>query len=227
MRRRVWVARAVCLTIGASAGGAAGWILRGDQSPPSAKTPFIPPRAQLLDLRDLHTGGPEEVAAAWVRFTRSNPFGTFGVAIWKRPTPASRWQRIYSRSMTGAKEYNFNDIQLRAADLTLDGSDELIVLEDLDGSAGSYNYRVLRVDGLDVRQLEARQTSEDQTTIVVEPGALISYDGVGKDPRTLTAIHCCPRYWRRTVKRWNGRRLVETGVSRVETRPAGRYVESY
>jgi len=227
MQGRVWVALAVCLTVGASAGGVVGWILRGDQSPPSAQTPFIPPGAHLLDLRDLQTGGPDEVAAAWVRFTRSNSFGTFGVAIWKRPTQGSRWQRIYSRSTPGGKEYSFNDIQLRAADLTLDGTDELIVFEDLGGSAGSYDYRVLLVEGLEVRQLEARHTSEDQTTIVVQPGALISYDGVGKDPKTLTSIHCCPRYWRRTVKSWNGNRLVETGVSRVETRAAGRYVEGY
>lgn len=211
----------VLLLLAASvlAGALIGWMLRGEPASMTAPPPFVPGEARLLDIRKLRTGGPAKVAVSWVRFGKDEPFGVFTVSLWERLPASSSWHPIYTRSVSGSKAYGLHDIRLRTADITLDGRDELVIFEDLDGSAGNYLYRVLKVDGDQVRQLEARLTSTDDTTIIAQPGALISYDGIGKDPKTLAGIHCCPRYWRRTVKRWNGTRLVSAEVTRAETRP--------
>jgi hypothetical protein len=161
---------------------------------------------------------PTQLAVAWAANLNSSP-QTFGVTIWQRR--GTTWRRLYERGIRTGKSTNLSGLaglSLDVVDLTRDGRDELIVYEDRDGSAGAFLYRVLQTVPR-VRQLEARLTSFDETRLFVRWGALISYDGVGRTPETRDALHCCPLYWIRTVKRWNGSRLVTVSRRRVKKPP--------
>jgi hypothetical protein len=215
MRYRSSIAVLAALGVGI----AVGWLAHGGEKTVTRTRDLAPAGARTLDAQALRAqSGPSQVAVAWLRNPDRYP-SEFGLTIWQRRSTAGAWQRIYERRITQSKEQFIHDIRMRTADVTRDGRDDLLVFEDLDGSAGNYVYRLLTTDGGRVRQLAARKTSMDETTVFAEYGELISYDGVGKNPKTLADIHCCPLYWQRTVRRWNGKRLVTAATERAKRRP--------
>ena len=217
MRYRSWAALLVALGVGA----AAGWFAHGDKKTAARAPDFAPPGATVLDSRALRAqSGPSQVAVAWRRGDPNDYPTEFGLTIWQKAAGGRVWRRLYERRVPFSKLSNIHDLRLHTADVTRDGREDLLVYEDFDGSAGVYVYRLLTTEGGKARQIAARRTSEDDTTVFAQYGELISYDGIGKDPKTALSIHCCPLYWQRTVKTWNGQRLVTARVARTKRRPA-------
>jgi hypothetical protein len=222
VHRRTWALVGLAAVVGATAGAASTVLLSSDKgSPPhdSQLGALVPADGALRDMRVLRSNsGSVQVALVWTRAIRDGEaWAEFDLSIWQQDK--ARWHRLYHRRLAGTKEMGIDDVRLRTTDFTLDGRDDLLVIEDHNGSAGAYVYRVVTTHGGSARQIEARSTSFDQTSVLAEHGALISYDGVGKDPKTLLSIHCCPLYWQRTVKKWNGERLVTVATRRVGARP--------
>lgn len=218
MPRAVWVA-APALVGGLLLGSALGWLAHGDKRDRTiavTQPSLIPAGTEATDIRVLH--GTSQIAVAWQRNADGSP-AEFGLTIWQRRNRGPGWDSIYTRRISTINGSNIHDLRLKAVDLTLDNRDDLFVYEDHDGSGGCFVYRVLTTKPGQARQIAARSTCSDQTTVLTQPGELISYDGVGKDPKTSFGIHCCPLYWRHTVRKWNGKRFVVVSSSRSKTRP--------
>ncbi|HEV8603700.1 MAG TPA: hypothetical protein VGQ68_09945 [Gaiellaceae bacterium] len=218
---RLWLWIGTTLVLGLVAGGLGGWFAHGEQRTVTRARDIAPPGSQVLDMRVLRSQtGPTQLAVAWRRGDPNDYPTEFGLTIWQRAGVRSPWRRLYERRIPVSKLANIHDLRLRTADVTRDGREDLLVFEDLDGSAGVYVYRLFTTDGGNVRQIAARLSSEDDSTVIANYGELVSYDGVGKDPKSGSYIHCCPRYWRRTVQRWNGERLVTAKITRTKSRPS-------
>jgi hypothetical protein len=220
MNRVGWALAAVLAAVG-FAGGVIFERTTHETVATKVTVSFMPEGALMLDVRRLRTSfGPEQLAVAWARTPPGSVWAVFGLSIRQRDQPGASWRQVYSRRIPTSKERGMHDIRLRTADVTGEGREDLLVVEDHGGSAGAFVYRLLTTtDNGEVRQIEARRTSEDETTVLARYGELVSFDAVGKDPKTIPGIHCCPLYWQRTVKRWNGQRLVTFRVSRVQQRP--------
>jgi hypothetical protein len=161
---------------------------------------FVPPAA----------GIPPEIVLTW-----DDDLGLHGLSVWQRArAPFADWRRIY---LLRRDESLVEKLTATFGDATGDGHDDVLVFQDQDGSGGWGTYRLLAVVAGRMRQLYVRVASSDWTAIHLARGALVVRDGIGKDPRSAGDIHCCPRFIRTRVKRWNGRALVDV---KVTTRPA-------
>jgi hypothetical protein len=156
-------------------------------------------------------GIPPEIVVTW-----DDDRGLHGLAVWqRRPGLVGDWSRIFTRRREDVAP--FQRFETTVGDVTGDGHQDLLVFEDEDGSGGWGTYRLLAVVSGAMRQLYVRRASSDWTAIRLGHHALLVRDGIGKDPRSAGNIHCCPRFIRTRVKRWNGRALVDV---RVTTRRA-------
>ena len=174
---------------------------------------LIPERGRVWSARVVPAaaGIPPEIVVTW-----DEEVGLRGLAVWQRHRGfVGRWRRIYLRRR--GDESPFQRFETTTGDVTGDGHQDVLVFEDEDGSGGWGTYRLLAVVSGTMRQLYVRRASSDWTTIRLRHGAHAVSDGIGKDPRSAGSIHCCPRFIRTRVKRWNGRALVDV---RVTTRRA-------
>lgn len=151
-------------------------------------------------------GIPPQVAVAWQQVAlvgdRSH---RRGLAIWQRAGRHPRWRRVYSLVVP---VYGVNRFALQKGDATGDGHPDLLLFEDMDGSAGCGVFRLLATIGGQITQVVVRRACMDNAAIALQGGALVMYDGIVRDPRTLDQIHCCWSVWLRTAQRWRGRKLV-------------------
>jgi hypothetical protein len=128
-----------------------------------------------------------------------------GLAIWQRAGREPTWRRIYSLVVP---VYGVNRFALQKGDVTGDRHADLLLFEDTDGSAGCGVFRLLATVRGQITQLLVRRACMDSAAVALQGGALVMYDGLVRDPRTLDQIHCCWSVWLRTVQRWRGRKLV-------------------
>ena len=150
-------------------------------------------------------GIPPQVAVAWeqVALVGSSSLRR-GLAIWQRLGRRPTWRRVYSRVVP---VYGVNRMTVQKGDVTGDRHPDLLLFEDTGGSAGCGVYRLLATVRGRITQLLVRRACVDDAAVVLHGGALVMYDGIVRDPKTLWQIHCCWKVWQRTVQRWHGPKL--------------------
>jgi hypothetical protein len=115
------------------------------------------------------------------------------------------WHRVYTHETsrddgTGIRRY---DVSL--GDASGDGRPEVLIFFDTDGSAGNGSYHLFASVGYRLRQVFAKELSNDEGTISFARRALVVREGVDyRGP----GVHCCYRRVRETRLRWNGSRMV-------------------
>jgi hypothetical protein len=149
---------------------------------------------------------PPQVAVSWeqIALVGSRSLRR-GLLIWQRLGRGPSWRRVYSRIVP---VYGVNRLTVQRGDVTGDRHPDLLLFEDTDGSAGCGVYRLLATVRGRITQLFLRRACLDGAAVVLHGGALVMYDGIVRDPKTLNQIHCCWTVWQRTVQRWRGRKLV-------------------
>jgi hypothetical protein len=155
---------------------------------------------------------PPQVAVSWeqIALVGSRPLRR-GLVIWQRLGRRPTWRRVYSRVVP---VYGVNRLTVQKGDVTGDRHQDLLLFEDTDGSAGCGVYRLLATVRGRITQLFFRQACLDDAAVVLHGRALVMYDGIVRDPKTLNQIHCCWTVWQRTVQRWRGRKLVSVERTR-------------
>jgi hypothetical protein len=170
---------------------------------------LIPERGRVWSARVVPAaaGIPPEIVVTW-----TEGVGLRGLAVWQRHRGfVGQWRRIYLRRR--GDNSPFQKFKTTIGDVTGDRHQDVLVFEDEDGSGGWGTYRLLAVVSGTMRQLYVRRASSDWTTIRLGRRGLVVSDGIGKDPRSAGSIHCCPRFIRTRVKRWNGHALVDVSVT--------------
>ena len=186
---------------------------------------LVPRDAEPVQTWRIYTGGgiPPQVALAWQRTSVvGSDFDTGGVVIWQRIGQTARWRRVYSLIFPANRVLG---VGLHTGDVNGDQRADLLLFEDTDGSAGCGIYRLLANLPGRIKQLAVRQACEDNAAVSLQRGALVMYDGIVKDRRTLEDIHCCWSVWLRTEMRWRGGRLVRVRTSRTGPPPRSRRTE--
>jgi hypothetical protein len=181
---------------------------------------LIPRDAVVVRAWPIPAGGgvPPQLAIGWRRVSLLySPLNTSGLVIWQQAERS--WRLAYSlRFPTG----RVSSLYARAGDVNGDLHADLLLFEDMGGSAGCGVYRLLATTHGRVRQLLVRRGCTDDTRVGIARGSLVMYDGLVKDRRTLNQIHCCWTTWLRTTLRWRGPTLVSTATERL--RPLPRHV---
>jgi len=134
-----------------------------------------------------------------------------GLVIWQRLGRRPTWRRVYSRVVP---VYGVDRLTVQRDDVTGDRHPDLLLFEDTDGSAGCGVYRLLATVRGRITQLLVRRACLDDAALVLHGGALVMYDGIVRDPKTVYQVHCCWTVWLRTVQRWHGRKLVSVERTR-------------
>jgi hypothetical protein len=169
---------------------------------------FAPAFARIETKRLPAAGGePEQVVVAWSRAVRrgDESFSGFtdapeqGFLAWQRATP-KRWELVYERPLECCPATN-----VEAGDLTGDGHLDALTNES-QGSGGCGFTRVLISSGGRLREEFAYEGCD--YSMRIEKGAVALADGVGPCPFEGGA-HCSGGT-RKTIKRWNGTKLVTT-----------------
>jgi hypothetical protein len=121
------------------------------------------------------------------------------LALWRRGVREWRLVGRFARSA-----YAF---ELETADLTGDGAAEVLVHQDEDGSGVCGFWRVFQAEPR-FHEVFVRAGCLDNREVHLVRGRVVVWDGIVKDPRSGSYIHCCWSRWRRTELAWNGRGLV-------------------
>jgi hypothetical protein len=197
--RSVWIALAAIL-----AGSLLGAYLLGRALEKRTEKPSLAPRgARVLDERRL---SDDQRVVTWRAggHAEEPSSGLYGVTV------VEGARRLYShRARRGAE-----GLHVETGDFTKDGSADVLVFDALDGSGGCGVYRAVAVADGSVQEVSSTALCEDRGTIHLQRGGLVFRLGESKDPQTANDIHCCFRYLRTTLKRWNGSELLTVHTSR-------------
>lgn len=180
---------------------------------------LIPGDAEVVHAWSIPAGGgiASQVAIEWQRVSLAgSSLDTSGFVIWQQATRARSWRLVHSLSFPA---HRVRVLYARAGDVNGDRHADLLLFEDMGGSAGCGVYRLLATTRGRVRQLLARRGCTDDTRVRISRGSIVMYDGVVKDPSTLTQIHCCWTTWLQTTLRWHGSTLVSTARERLRPLP--------
>lgn len=188
---------------------------------------LIPGDAEIVKSWSIPPGGgiTPQVAIAWQRTALvSSSLSTSGLVIWQRVRRTRDWRLVYS---LGFPVNRVSGVYARAGDVNGDRHADLLLFEDMGGSAGCGVYRLLASARDRFEQLLVRRGCFDNTRIRIRGGSLVMYDGVVRDPRTLNQIHCCWTTWLRTTMRWRGRKLVSVAKGRLRPLPKSVLLSRY
>jgi hypothetical protein len=155
---------------------------------------------------------PPQIAVSWeqIALVGSSSLRR-GLVIWQRVGRRPTWRRVYSRVVP---VYGVNRLAVQKGDVTGDRHPDLLLFEDTGGSAGCGVYRLLATVRGRITQLFVRRACLDNAAVALHDDALVLYDGIVRDPKTLWQIHCCWTVWQRTVQRWRGGTLVSVERTR-------------
>jgi hypothetical protein len=180
---------------------------------------LVPSDAVVVHAWPIPAGGgvPAQLAVHWQRVSLAgSPLDTSGLVLWERARSSSGWRLIHSLRFPA---HLVGLLNLRVGDVNGDGHADVVLFEDMGGSACCGVYRVLAEVRRHITQLLVRRGCFDNTRVRLMHGALVMYDGVERDPRTANQIHCCWKTWLRTDLRWRGRTLVSTNTRRINPLP--------
>jgi hypothetical protein len=173
---------------------------------------FVPSDAQVLNAWTLPAAGgvPEQVAVTWRRQTHRDDYAEYALVIWERSgSPgAPSWRRIHRLDKYRyAQKVDVEDIAVHVGDVSGDGHLDVLAYQDGDGSGGCGDYDLLVTAPAAVHNVFHAEECSDNTVIALRPNALVIDRGLAYAPHG-NHIHPVFRTFRRTIKRWNGRRLV-------------------
>jgi hypothetical protein len=94
-------------------------------------------------------------------------------------------------------------LSVETGDISGDGRQDVLVFDDTGGSGACGDYRAVVLGPGSSRVALRRPLCEDQGSIHLRRGGLLVSVGEKKDPKTREQIHCCYRFVRRTLVRWN------------------------
>jgi hypothetical protein len=119
------------------------------------------------------------------------------LAVWQRFSSAdyAGWRRVF---LHRARAY---DLEAELDDVTGDRRTDLLLREDIDGSAGCGIFRVIATELRHARQIYVRKHCLDQGWVHLRNGLLVEIDGVYF---VGPGIHCCYRWSLTREKRWRG-----------------------
>jgi hypothetical protein len=204
MSRPVWIALAVLV----AAGLLGAFVLWQILEPEKTETSFAPRGAKVLAQRILPPSAeiPVQHVITWrLGGQPEDPAsGFYGVTI------SQQGRELYGhRARAGTL-----GVHVETGDFTGDGHADVLVFEDTGGSGGCGVYRALTTSDAEVRQIQARLLCIDRGTIHLRDEGVLLRLGVRRKPRPPGGqIHCCYLFLRTTLKRWNGRRLVQVRTS--------------
>lgn len=156
---------------------------------------------------------PPQVVVAWQRRSiLDSDLDTSGLAIWQRLPQAASWRRVYSLPLPLQR---VDGVNVLTGDVNGDRHPDVLLFEDMGGSAGCGLYRLFATVRGQITQLFVRRACYDNAILALRGGALVMYDGIVKDAHTLGYIHCCWSVWLRTVMRWRGSKPVSVERSRT------------
>jgi hypothetical protein len=168
---------------------------------------LVPPGARIVSRARLPATStiPAQTVVVWSRPLADDPaVKRFGVEI--RQAGA----RVYAHR----SPVNTLSVAFETGDFTGDGHDDVLVFDNTDGSGGCGVYRALATSPGAVRQVAVRLLCEDQGSIHLLRQGLVFRMGEERDPKTAQQTHCCYRFVRTTLRRWDGHRLVVARTSR-------------
>ena len=206
MARSGWIVVALLLVTGLLGALLLSHLLPTTKS--TARSKDVPNGAVVLRNQTLPTMGgiPDQRVVTWHLGGKPEEAssGFYGVSIWQGG------RQLYAhRARTGAI-----DLSVETGDFTGDGHDDVLVFDDTGGSGGCGVYRALATSAAEVRLAYVQLLCVDEGSIHLSRAGLTFRVGEAKNPRTAGDIHCCYLFVRRTVKRWNGRRLVTIRTAR-------------
>jgi hypothetical protein len=103
-------------------------------------------------------------------------------------------------------------------DLDDDGHDEILAIEDLDGSAVNHIYHLIARSRGRTRELYRKDLSIDDGLVLFGRDSLVTYEGVVRQPGDH-GIHCCWSQYSLTVRKLRRGRLVVVQRSRTNRLP--------
>jgi hypothetical protein len=119
-----------------------------------------------------------------------------GVAVWRRADSSPHW-RLASVRRHGP-DAGLTEIQATTADVTGDGSDDVLLFEGTSGSGGCGSWLVLEL------LADARIFRRDLCDARVEPAAADPGLVLTESVYRPGDAHCCPSAIRRTTLVWTG-----------------------
>lgn len=173
----------------------------------------MPEDAQVLNAQTLGAAGgvPEQVVVTWRRQTHPDDYAEHALVIWQRSSDArhgTSWRRIYQLDQYRyAHKIHVENITADVADITGDGHLDVLAYQDTGGTGGCGQYDLLATAAGAVRNVFHASECEDDTVIALRPNALVIDRGLAYAPGGQH-IHPVFKTFRRTLKRWNGQRLV-------------------
>ncbi|MGH2636711.1 MAG: hypothetical protein ACRDHU_11290 [Actinomycetota bacterium] len=177
----------------------------------SAEGPFeqlAPPGSEVLDVWFQKPAGEASAIAGVVWGRGDDPFAReLGVVVWQESPQAPAWRATFAFTDEPAK--GVLGISLDVADLTLDGLDDALTLEQTGGTGACGVWRVIAPFDGGASQVLRRATCDAQIAIVDTHLELTEAVFEPND------AHCCPSAFRTTTIEWDGSEFVETDV-RVE-----------
>ena len=131
-----------------------------------------------------------------------------GIAVWRHAAADPHWRVAWMQERRASA--GVSEIVVTAADVTADGSDDVVIFEGTSGSGGCGWWIVL--DLLDVERIFARHLCDARIEAgpAGAPGLIVT-ESVFEPGDS----HCCPSAIRRTTLAWTGSRWRVT--DRIET----------
>jgi hypothetical protein len=180
---------------------------------PNAAAEDVPPEA-LIPAEAIPTGEwfaftdtGVTILIAWAETGEDITRLPRGIGVWRRAASAPHWRLVSAR--THRANDGVTEIQVTAADVTGDASDDAIVFEGTGGSGACGTWLVL-----ELRSLEPI-FDRDLCDARVEPSAGAPGLALTESVYREGDAHCCPSAIRVTTLDWVGSRWLVT--ERIET----------
>jgi len=174
--------------------------------PPAA---LVPPEAEVIGLWFARTSAGDALVVAWAD-PNGGPHRDGGMAAWRRFGDDPPWRAVYGTAVLA--EDRVLGVRTTTADVTGDGSEDALVVQNTGGSGSCGRYRV--IDLLAGKPVWERDLCDAQVDPSATPVGLVVLEALFEEGDA----HCCPSGFRRTVLTYEGegrwmKASVELGVS--------------
>jgi len=157
---------------------------------------LVPEGAEVTGLWFARTAEGDAVVVAWAD-PEGDPFRRGGgIAAWRRFNDDPPWRAVFGRATLAEK--GVLGVRATTADVTGDGSEDALVVQDTGGTGACGRYVVL--DLLAGSAVWERELCDAQVDPSTAPVGLV-LDQAVYEPGDA---HCCPSAFRRTVLTYDG-----------------------
>jgi hypothetical protein len=168
---------------------------------PDVGAPEVPPEAMIPESASItgewfaFTGDGLMIVVAW-----AEPGGDLtelprGFAVWRRAASAPHWRPAFVRRHRA--EEGLTEVQVTTADVTGDGSDDVLAFEGIGGSGACGSWLVL--DLLSMERIYRKDLCDGRIEPAQPPGLVLT-----ESVYRAGDAHCCPSAMRRTSLVWSG-----------------------